>query len=327
MATTRLLICGATGFIGRNLLRHFAANKEYQITATYHIRQPVIVPFSHNNIKWLSSDLRNQDDVSSLLDDIDIVIQAAATTSGVRDISSSPYIHVTDNVIMNSLLLRQAFKAQVRHFLFFSCSIMYQSSINPLTESDWSYDDLRGSKYFGAAHTKLYIERMLEFYSSISPMKTTAIRHSNIYGPYDKYDLDRSHFFGATISKILTSSGTITVWGSGEESRDLLYIDDLCEFVDRAIMYQQDGFRLYNCGSGFPYKLNDVVDVIIQASGKKISVLHDLSLPTIKTSFSLDSDMALKELGWSPTTTLADGVSSTVKWWHDNINPINLLPY
>ena len=71
-------------------------------------------------------------------------------------------------------------------------------------------------------------------------MKTTAIRHSNIYGPYDKYDFERSHVCGATISKVLTSKNDVIVWGTGEEERDLLYIDDLVEFVESAILNQRE---------------------------------------------------------------------------------------
>ena len=60
------------------------------------------------------------------------------------------------------------------------------------------------------------------FYSSLGITKYTVIRHSNIYGPYDKFDLEKSHFMGATITKVLTAKN-IEVWGEGKESRDFVY--------------------------------------------------------------------------------------------------------
>ena len=99
---------------------------------------------------------------------------------------------------------------------------------------------------------------MLEFYSRISPIKTTAIRHSNIYGPYDKFDLEKSHVFGATISKALTLDKKFVIWGSGEEKRDLLYIDDLIDFVDKVIENQKGHFRIYNCGSSESISINSL---------------------------------------------------------------------
>ena len=108
---------------------------------------------------------------------------------------------------------------------------MYQSHEKPLKESDWDPNKEINSKYFGIANTKIYIEKMLEFYSMISKMKTTAIRHSNIYGPFDKYDLEKSHVFGATITKVMTAKNEIIVWGSGDEKRDVLHVDDLMNFA------------------------------------------------------------------------------------------------
>ena len=66
------------------------------------------------------------------------------------------------------------------------------------------------------------------------------IRHSNIYGPYDKYDLDKSHVFGATITKVMTNKNNrIEVWGKGTERRDFLYVDDLVDFISLAIKKQK----------------------------------------------------------------------------------------
>jgi nucleoside-diphosphate-sugar epimerase len=160
---------------------------------------------------------------------------------------------------------------------------------------------------------------MCEFYANIGETKFTAIRHSNIYGPHDKFDLERSHVFGATITKVLTAKDKITVWGSGEEERDLLYIDDLTNFVELVIEKQSENYRLYNCGYGKAVAIKDLVNKIVSSSGKAIKIEHDLSKPTIKTSLFLDCGLAKQELGWQPAATLEDGIAKTISWWRTNV--------
>ena len=101
---------------------------------------------------------------------------------------------------------------------------MYQSSNHAIKENDYNPSTSLHDRYFGVGHTKLYTEKMLQFFSSISDMKTTAIRHSNVYGPFDKFDFERSHVFGASISKVMLAAREVTVWGTGEEERDLLHV-------------------------------------------------------------------------------------------------------
>ena len=113
-----ILICGGTGFIGRNLINALSQNKNYQIHAVEHKVPSFEIQNAANKIIWHKADLRNNKSISNLLRNKDIVIQAAATTSGSKDIINSPYLHVTDNAVMNSLLLRKAMEEKVKHFIF-----------------------------------------------------------------------------------------------------------------------------------------------------------------------------------------------------------------
>lgn len=320
----KILVCGATGFIGRNLVNELSKNKNYQIFAVHNKKNKYKTPNACNKVIWYKADLTENQSLPKLLEDKDIVLQAAATTSGVKDIVNNPYLHVTDNAIMNSLLLREAMKQKIKHFIFFSCTVMYKSSKYPLKENDFDENDEIFEKYFGVANTKVYIEKMLDFYSRISEMKTTAIRHSNIFGPYDKFDFEKSHVCGATISKALTAEKELLIWGNGEEKRDLLFIDDLIKFVDKVIKYQTNNFRIYNCGSGNQVSINDLVSNIIKESKKSIKILHDLSKPTIQTNVSLDCNLAKEEINWEPKISLNQGLKKTISWWLGNIDPNTL---
>jgi len=226
---------------------------------------------------------------------------------------------------MNSLIFRAAFEAKVKHVIFFSCTVMLQSSELSQTEEDYDANLELHPQYFGAGHTKLYIEKMCDFYSRIGDTKFTAIRHSNVYGPYDKFDLIHSHVFGATITKVLTAKkNKVIVWGTGEEERDLLYVSDLVNFVWCAINMQQTNYALYNCGYGSTISIRNLVKKIIELSGEEITIEYDTSQPTIKTSLSLNCAKALKELEWRPQISIEEGISKTINWWHKNIGGSNM---
>lgn len=316
----KFLVCGATGFVGRNIAERLAARADVELHLVRFNRPEYALP----GATWHQADLRDPAQVEKLLRGVDVVIQAAATTSGAKDIVTKPFIHVTDNAVMNAYLFRSAFEHKVKHVVFFSCTVMYQTSASPLKETDFDANLPLHPRYFGVGNTKLYTEKMCEFFAGISDTRFTAIRHSNIYGPHDKYDLDRSHFFGATMTKVMRAEKAMTVWGTGEEERDLLHASDLTDFVEAAIARQTHKYRLYNCGLGTPYSVLDVVKKIIMASGKQLQIEHDLTAPTIKTSLSLDCSLAKAELGWEPKIGLDAGIAQTVAWWRENIDPATL---
>lgn len=311
----KVLICGATGFIGRNITETLSRRPDLDVHAVSH-RRP---GFQCDGVTWHQADLRKEEDVIRLLDGVDVIIQAAATTSGSKDIVNRPYIHVTDNAVMNSLLLRAAYDLNIKHFVFFSCTVMYQSSDKLLREEDFDASIEMHPRYFGAGWTKLYIENMCEFYSRLDRAKFTVIRHSNIYGPHDKFDLERSHMLGATITKVMTSTdGEIGVWGTGEEERDVLYVGDLVEFVEQAIDRQDTPYELVNVGSGVAVSVKELVHSVIKASGRDIKIKHDLSQPSINTSLALNCEKAEKMYGWKPQTSLKEGLAATISWWKEN---------
>ena len=315
----KVLVCGATGFIGRNIAEGLVRRDDLEVIAVSHKRPAFDLP----GLKWVEADLTSAADIERILPGIDVIIQAAATTSGSKDIVSRPYIHVTDNAVMNSLLLRSAHDNKVKHFIFFSCTVMYQSGDKPLVEDDFNANEEIFHKYFGVGWTKVYIERMSEFYAQLGSLRTTVIRHSNIYGPHDKFDLERSHVFGATITKVLSAKDRkVIVWGTGEEARDLLYVGDLVDFVERAMDRQQTPFELFNCGVGKAVAIKELVHRIVAASGMDLKIEHDLSQPTIPTSLCLDCGKAERLLGWSPQMPLDQGIKTTIDWWRTHVAPL-----
>jgi nucleoside-diphosphate-sugar epimerase len=312
----RILVLGATGFIGRNIAESLAAEGDGRVIGVYN-RKP---PFEHPDIDWLQADLTQFDDVFRCLKGADVVIQAAATTSGAGDITRRPYIHVADNAVMNAHIFRAAFDHAIPRLVYFSCAIMYSPAERPVREDDFTGADGMHASYFGAGWTKVYGEKMCQFYAGLGRTAFTVIRHSNVYGPHDKFDLERSHVLGATVTKAMTAAdGKLAMWGTGEETRDLLFVSDLVDFVRRAIDGQDTAFELVNVGSGSAVSIRALAERIAEASGRALEIVFEADKPTIRTRIELDCTRARQIFGWTPKVTLEDGIAKTVAWWRENV--------
>ncbi len=312
----KIIIAGATGFIGKNLLKNFS-KKDNEIIAIYNKKPPYSL--NSSNIRWVQADLRHPNIIKEYLPNTDLFLQFAATTSGADDIKKRPFIHVTDNAVINSYLLREAFEAGVKHFIFPSCTVMLQSR-EFQSEEDWDPKEEINETYYGVGNTKIYIEKMCKFYSGLG-LKTTVIRHSNVFGPYDKFDLQKSHVLGATIRKVLVANegDTINVWGSGKAKRDFIFISELVNFIEKAFNNQKELFGLFNCGMGYSISINELVKNIISVSKKNLGIKNDLSKPDIPTALSLDCKKAYDELNWKNQMEFNKALEITYKWAKDNL--------
>ena len=314
---TRVLICGGTGFIGRNLVERLSARPDLDVSATCFSRQPPASPTA-DGVAWVHADLTDRRAVDEVIAGQDVVIQAAAVTTGINDTVTQPHIHVTDNAVMNSLIVRACHQQRVRQMVFFSCSIVYASQEAPATESAFAHDI--DGKYFGPGWTKVYIEKICEFFSRLGHTRFTVIRHSNVYGPHDKYDLQRSHVLGATIHKAMTASGgTIVVWGDGTEKRDLLYVSDLVDFVETVIGRQRVPFEVINVGAGLAIPVRELVEAIVRLTGRTLAIEFDRTKPSVQFSIALDSTRARVEYGWTPRVSLEAGLRRSLDWFAANV--------
>ena len=313
-----MLICGADGLIGKSSLDYF--KDRYDITATL-FNKDAPQKGAVDGVEYISIDLRVESEVIELFESksFDVVLQAAATTTGAKDVIERPYVHVTDNSVMNSWIFREAMRTKVGHLLFPSCTVMYQPKPHPQSETDWSPLDEIYPAYFGVGNMKVFCEKMCDFYSRIGETKFTAFRHSNVYGPYDKFDLDKCHVVPAFVNKVINADEVLEIWGQGRASRDIIYIDDLIDFIDKCIQNQEAKYELYNCGAGQAYPILDLAKMIMTLNGKDLQFKFDLTKPDIPTTVILNCDKAKSQLGWEPQTSVEEGLSKTSEWYKNNV--------
>jgi len=312
---SRVVVLGATGFVGRNIALHLAEDPAFQVVAVRNTR----AAWDHPRVEWRQADLTREEDVMRALDGADSVVHAAAATAGAAAHLADPLSMVVDNQVMNSRIFAAAHRLNVRQLLWYSCSIMYASKDRAQSEADFDPAAPLHKAYVGAATTKVYFERMCAWYASLGRTRFTVFRHSNVYGPYDKFDLGRSHMFGATLTKAMTAKdGKIVLWGDGREGRDLIHADDLARATKAALTRQTAPYALYNIGSGQALPVIDIARRIVRGTGRDLAIETDPAKPSIPVTIALDCAKAKAELGWAPQVALDDGIARTIAWWREN---------
>ena len=313
MKKTKILICGASGFIGRNLFEYLLHRTDFEVYGTYNTDKNLNGQPLHPHL-W-KADLTDKKSVNKIISrGFDYIIHAAAKTEGSGAYNSE--ISIPANIRMNLNLIEAAHIHKVKHFIFLSCTVMYPPSNRPLRETEHNLDNLH-LKYFMTARMKVFAEDLCRFYSELGTTKYTAVRHSNIYGPYDKFDLKRGHVLSATVEKIMTGKKEFTIWGPGTETRDLLYITDLIDFVEKAFERQNGQFEVFNVGLGKMHSINKLVRQILLLSEKNLSFVHDLEKKPLKQA-AINISKAYKLIRWRPKINLTEGLTKTLEWYKNN---------
>ena len=307
-----VLVTGGAGFVGVNLINRLlplGAN----IRATIHNKPPVI---NDDRIEYVVCDLTREEDCQRVADGVDYVFMCAANTSGAAVMEKTPLVHVTPNVVMNTLMLEAAYKAGVEKFLFVSSNTVYSPTDHPVKEDEMIPGQMF-EKYFCVAWMKQFTEILCRMYTEkiSSPMKTVVVRPANIYGPYDDFEWETSHVLPALIRKVVERHDPIEVWGDGNDIKDFIYIDDFVEGVLLAIEKIQN-FEPVNIATGVPCSIRHALDVILQADGyTDANIIFDSSKPTMIPRRLIDTTKAKQLLGFVAKTQLADGIKKTVNWY------------
>jgi nucleoside-diphosphate-sugar epimerase len=307
---SKILILGATGFVGRNL-----AEKLYKEGYT-NLRNHGFTRKLEGFGESVQGDLRDDKFVEEIMKGVDVVYHCAASTSNAVDTIYAPLLHVTPNVIINALTMEKAYKEGVKKFIFLSSSTIYpESGERAVRETDNIYESIYKT-YYPVGWMKRYAEVLCKMYSEIliNPMQTVIVRPANLYGPHDKYDLDKCHVTPASIIKIATRLNPIPVWGDGTEIRDLLYVEDFCEAL-QLIMEKEDAHEIYNVGSNKGYSVNEVIEYLKEIEGLESPIDYVNNKAPMIPKRLIDSYKIFYTLGWEAKTSIKEGLEKTIKWY------------
>lgn len=313
----RILVTGSSGFIGTNLVAKLAVQNEYEVVATYRNTEPRVI---FDNVSYVREDLRDQKACFRVCRDIDIVIMAAAESSGAEVMTNRPLVHLTPNVVMNAQMLEAAYESQVNKFVFISSNTVYPLSHEIMEEEDAGYDFYE--KYRVVGWMKRFTEEVCDIYSNHlkAPMDTLVIRPSNLFGPHDKYNRAESKVVASLVRKFLSDS-RVEVWGDGKDLKNFLYIDD---FVDALIIgLKMDLSGVYNICSNKSVSICDVIDELAEVTKRnKGDVAFNLDAPKMIPVRHMSGTKFKDATGWSPSVDLRSGLQATTDWYRDTFKSV-----
>lgn len=309
----KILVAGASGFIGTNLIRKLSALGA-NVVGSYLNHKPIL---NLPNVKYIQADFTNYKDCLIATTDIDYVFMTAANTSGAAVMEKTPLSHLTPNVVMNAQILSSAYENSVSKFCFISSNTVYPVTNFPVKESDINYEFF--SKYFVVGWMKLFSEKMSQMYAKHiqNPMKTLVIRPGNLYGPNDKFTWKESKVIAALIRKSIERHDPYLVWGDGNDLKDFLYIDDFILGLLKAFE-SFENFEAINIASSIPVTIKEVLNIILKVNNNlSANIKFDTSMPTMIPKRLINTDKIREKCNWKPQIPLNEGIEKTITWYKE----------
>lgn len=308
----KIVVTGAGGFIGSHLCRYLK-NKGYWVRAVDTKWDEYLTEYAD---QYVTADLRKASLAQKTARGMDRVYNLAANMGGIGYITNVKAEIMRDNVMINVNMLEAARKSKVKRFFFSSSACVYptyrqtEAETTPLKEED-AYPADPDNEY---GWEKLYTERLCADYSEDFGLETRIARFHNIYGPEGTYEGGKEKAPAALCRKIAEASnpGKIVLWGDGKQTRSFCYIDDCVRGIDTLV--ESDYAQPLNIGSDRLVTINELADMIITISGKKITKEHDLTKPQGVRGRNADLSLVQRTIGWKPIVTLEDGLRSTYRW-------------
>lgn len=302
--TRRVVVTGGHGFLGSFVVEKLrtAGAKE------------VVVPRSDKH------DLRIQSEAHRLYTDArpDIVIHLAAVVGGIGANRKNPGRFFHDNAIMGLNVIEAARIAGIEKFVCAGTICSYPKFTPvPFREKDfWNGYPEETNAPYGLAKKMLLVQ--LQAYREQYGFNGIYLTPVNLYGPRDNFDLETSHVIPALIRKCIEAKQTdapeIVAWGTGNATREFLYVEDAAEaIVLAAEKYSKPD--LVNLGSGEEISVRDLLEMIRTMVGARSTVRWDHSKPDGQPRRSLDTSRAAQEFGWRAKTSLRDGLIETIDWF------------
>jgi GDP-L-fucose synthase len=146
-------------------------------------------------------------------------------------------------------------------------------------------------------------------------MTVTALRPTLIFGEYDNFDDDTAHFLPAMIRRVVKRERPIEVWGDGSQTRDLVYAGDVVDAALRALR-RESGFDAVNIAAGHSYSVIETLEKIIAIDGfADADIIFRRDRPSSIFHRSFSGTRALANYGFSPRTSLEEGLKRTITWY------------
>ena len=309
---SKILVCGAGGFIGTHLVTSLKAQGHYVIGAD--LKSPEYSAI--NADEFYLYDLRDQALVKKLVTpDIDAIYQLAADMGGAGYIftgeNDADIMH--NSAMINLNIAHEMVAKGVKNVFYSSSACMYPShnqldASNPLLSEDSAYPANPDSEY---GWEKLFSERMWMAFARNHGLRVRIARFHNIFGPLGSWNNGKEKAPAALCRKVAESDGSIEVWGPGVQTRSFLFIEECIEGIHR-IMASDCEVPL-NLGSERMISINNLALLIAQLAGKQITI-NNIPGPMGVMGRNSHNKLIRETIGWAPADNLEHGLEQTYNW-------------
>jgi GDP-L-fucose synthase len=300
----RVVVTGGAGFLGSHVVEELRRRG----------CREVFVPRSRDY------DLRRADAVARMYADArpEIVIHLAAVVGGIGANRENPGRFFYDNLTMGVELMEQARLRGVSKFVAVGTVCAYPKFTPvPFKEDDlWNGYPEETNAAYGLAKKMLLVQA--QAYREQYGFNAIYLLPVNLYGPRDSFDASKSHVIPALIKKCLdavaTGASRIDVWGTGNASREFLYVEDCARAVVLATE-KYDKAEAVNLGAGKEIKIRDLVTLIARMTDFAGNIVWDSSNPDGQPRRCLDVSRAEREFGFVASTEFETGLRRTIEWY------------
>ena len=305
----KILITGGHGFLGKHLVNELIKEKNVP-------EQNIKIPMEKD------CDLREWDNCMRAVADVDVVIHLAAKVGGIGFNKKYPGELFYDNAIMSIQMMEAARKANVRKYVAIGTVCAYPKFTPiPFNEEDiWNgYPEETNAPYGIAKKIQLV---QVQSYKLQYGFNSIFLLPVNLYGPGDNFHLENSHVIPALIRKFVEAKRNgkkrVIVWGTGEASREFLYVRDAAKGILLAAEKYNNSAPV-NLGAGNEIKIKDLVYLIRTMVGFTGEIVWEKSKPDGQPRRMLDTSRAEREFGFKAKTPLELGLSETIEWYERHI--------
>jgi UDP-glucose 4-epimerase len=306
----RALVTGVAGFIGSTLAERLLGDGAEVIgvdcfTDYYPRAQKeanVAVLRAHGNFRLVERALHDMD-LAQALDGVTHVFHLAAQ-AGVRKSWGRDFTAYTlNNVDATQALLEACRDLPIERFVYASSSSVYGDAVHlPMPEEVY----LQPVSPYGV--TKLAAEQLCHLYFVNHGVPTVSLRYFTVYGPRQRPDMAFHRFLRAALT-----AQPITVYGDGEQTRDFTFVADAVEATRAAAVQGRPG-AVYNIGGGSRVSLNQALAALAEAAGRTLEIRREPAQKGDMRDTFADTTRARADLGFSPNTTLGDGLLAQRDW-------------